>query len=156
MAKNGATARAFVDDLTNRLRDPSMREHEELKAFRRSVDGKDTLAPWDLGYWGEKQRAALYEFEEEELRPYFSTDSVLRGVFELVGRLYGVMIEEIDLPKWNESVRSFRIKNESGEHVASYKLPKVIVRVPEIFRAPSGKADYRWARETAMASMEGA
>ncbi|MEZ5268544.1 MAG: AMP-binding protein [Microthrixaceae bacterium] len=36
-----------------------------------------------------------------------------------------------------------------AEHIARYKLPKVIVRVPVVLRAPSGKADYRWAREMA-------
>jgi len=38
---------------------------------------------------------------------------------------------------------------EAKKHIAGYKLPKSIVRVSEILRAPSGKADYRWARETA-------
>lgn len=34
---------------------------------------------------------------------------------------------------------------EAAEHIARYKLPKDIVRVDEIVRSPSGKADYRWA-----------
>jgi acyl-CoA synthetase (AMP-forming)/AMP-acid ligase II len=34
----------------------------------------------------------------------------------------------------------------AGAHLARYKLPRAIVRVPEVVRAPSGKADYRWAR----------
>jgi len=38
---------------------------------------------------------------------------------------------------------------EAARHVARYKLPKAIVRRPEIARSPSGKADYRWAREQA-------
>ena len=38
---------------------------------------------------------------------------------------------------------------EAAEHVARYKLPKAIVRRPQIVRSPSGKADYRWAREQA-------
>ncbi|MFE4503630.1 acyl-CoA synthetase [Rhodococcus sp. NPDC056743] len=33
-------------------------------------------------------------------------------------------------------------------HVAGYKIPRSIVLVPEILRSPSGKADYRWAKET--------
>jgi len=36
---------------------------------------------------------------------------------------------------------------EAGRHVARYKLPKAIIRRPVIQRSPSGKADYRWARE---------
>jgi fatty-acyl-CoA synthase len=36
---------------------------------------------------------------------------------------------------------------EAARHVARYKLPKAIVRRPAIARSPSGKTDYRWARE---------
>jgi len=36
---------------------------------------------------------------------------------------------------------------EAAQHVARYKLPKAIVRRPSIARSPSGKADYRWAKE---------
>ncbi|TQS43920.1 acyl-CoA synthetase [Cryptosporangium phraense] len=35
---------------------------------------------------------------------------------------------------------------EAARHIARYKLPKAVVRVPEIVRSPSGKADYRWAK----------
>ena len=41
------------------------------------------------------------------------------------------------------------LRETAGEHVASYKLPKRFVFVEEIVRSPSGKADYRWAREAA-------
>ena len=42
----------------------------------------------------------------------------------------------------------------AGEHVARYKLPKAFVFVDEIVRSPSGKADYRWARQTAVKSLD--
>ena len=38
---------------------------------------------------------------------------------------------------------------EAGRHVARYKLPKALVRVDRVRRAPSGKADYRWAKKLA-------
>ena len=38
----------------------------------------------------------------------------------------------------------------AAAHLARYKLPRVIVRRDRIVRAPSGKADYRWAREQAL------
>ena len=37
----------------------------------------------------------------------------------------------------------------AAEHVAAYKLPKAFVFVDELVRAPSGKADYRWAQQHA-------
>ncbi|SHN12877.1 acyl-CoA synthetase [Cryptosporangium aurantiacum] len=41
---------------------------------------------------------------------------------------------------------------EAAQHIARYKLPKTVIRVPEIARSPSGKADYRWAAEQARKS----
>ena len=38
---------------------------------------------------------------------------------------------------------------EAERHVARYKLPKAFVFVDAIQRSPSGKADYRWAKERA-------
>jgi 3-oxocholest-4-en-26-oate---CoA ligase len=42
---------------------------------------------------------------------------------------------------------------ECGRHVARYKLPKAILRVPSVQRSPAGKADYRWAKEQAAQSV---
>jgi acyl-CoA synthetase (AMP-forming)/AMP-acid ligase II len=39
---------------------------------------------------------------------------------------------------------------EAGRHVARYKVPKAVLRVPLVERSPSGKADYRWARSRAV------
>ena len=36
---------------------------------------------------------------------------------------------------------------EAELHIARYKLPKAFVFVDEIVRSPSGKADYRWAKQ---------
>jgi fatty-acyl-CoA synthase len=38
---------------------------------------------------------------------------------------------------------------EAERHIARYKLPKAFVFVDEVVRSPSGKADYRWAKQTA-------
>jgi len=44
---------------------------------------------------------------------------------------------------------------ELAEHarqsIAGYKVPRAIVVVDEMVRSPSGKADYRWAKATAVA-----
>ena len=38
---------------------------------------------------------------------------------------------------------------EAGRHLSRYKLPKAFVFRDAIQRSPSGKADYRWAKEVA-------
>jgi fatty-acyl-CoA synthase len=42
------------------------------------------------------------------------------------------------------------IVEHASSHIARYKLPKQVVFVERIQRSPSGKADYRWAAETAV------
>ena len=39
------------------------------------------------------------------------------------------------------------------EHIAGYKLPKQVVFVDHVQRAANGKADYKWAKKTALASI---
>jgi 3-oxocholest-4-en-26-oate---CoA ligase len=41
------------------------------------------------------------------------------------------------------------LRAAAAEHIARYKLPKVVVRVPVVERSPSGKPDYRWAARVA-------
>jgi len=47
------------------------------------------------------------------------------------------------------------LRSVAGDHIARYKEPKLFVFVDEIVRSPSGKADYRWAREKALAALGG-
>ncbi len=47
------------------------------------------------------------------------------------------------------SVTDLELLDEIGRHVARYKIPKAIVRVADVVRSSSGKADYRWARRLA-------
>ncbi|MGH9058387.1 MAG: AMP-binding enzyme [Acidimicrobiales bacterium] len=42
------------------------------------------------------------------------------------------------------------LREAMGKRLARYKLPKTVIRVPEIVRSPAGKADYRWARQLAV------
>jgi acyl-CoA synthetase (AMP-forming)/AMP-acid ligase II len=48
------------------------------------------------------------------------------------------------------------VVEEASAHIARYKLPKAVVFVDVIQRSPSGKADYRWAAETAVKAADGA
>jgi fatty-acyl-CoA synthase len=43
------------------------------------------------------------------------------------------------------------LRAEAARHIARYKLPKATVFVDAVLRSPAGKADYRWARDVAIA-----
>ncbi|MEL6786919.1 MAG: M3 family metallopeptidase, partial [Cyanobacteria bacterium J06607_15] len=124
LAKKMATDVAAVQQLQNDLRgasyDAAIKEFAELKTFA----GQDDLKNWDTSFWAEKQREAKFDFKEEELRPYFSLPRVLDGLFGLANRIFGVTITAADgqAPVWQEDVRYFQIKDETGEAIAFFFL----------------------------------
>ncbi|MFC4454912.1 M3 family metallopeptidase [Deinococcus sonorensis] len=122
MAGTGERAIQFEQDLEERTRPAFERENAELEAFYRAQAGQDApeLAPWDLSYWAERQRLALYDFDEELLRPYFSVDRVLSGLFEIVRRVFGVTVREAQAPGWHPEVRFYELLDEDGQHRASF------------------------------------
>ncbi len=124
LAKKMATDVDAVQKLQEELRvasyDAAIKEFEELKAFA----GQDDLKNWDTSYWAEKQREAKFDFNEEELRPYFSLPKVLDGLFGLANRIFDVTITAADgdAPVWQEDVRYFKIADENGNAIAFFYL----------------------------------
>ncbi len=124
MAKTTATALEFVDHLTKKTQPFFEAESAELATFVKKLgtSPEGGLKPWDVGYYSEKQRKALYAFDEEQLRPYFAIEGVLRGLFKTAEQLYGVDIRENpSLPTWHPDVRAFDIFDGPGRaHLASF------------------------------------
>ena len=124
LAKKMATDVAAVQGLQEDLRvasyDAAVKEFEELKAFA----GQNDFKNWDTSYWAEKQREAKFDFNEEELRPYFSLPKVLDGLFGLANRIFDVTITAADgeAPVWQKDVRYFKIADENGDAIAFFYL----------------------------------
>jgi fatty-acyl-CoA synthase len=76
------------------------------------------------------------------------------GVYDAVvvgtpSERWGSQVTAIVQLREGETADENALKQVAREHIASYKLPKAFVYVDRVTRAPSGKADYRWAKETA-------
>jgi oligopeptidase A len=116
MAHKGERAQTFLNELRAKTEARFRAENAELLAFRRSLEGPAApdLQPWDVGYYAEKQRQALYDFDEEALRPYFPVERVIAGLFEIASRLYGIrIVEQQGVPAWDPQVKCYAIHDES-------------------------------------------
>ena len=123
MAHSGAQAQAFLDDLRVKTEDHFLRENRELAEFRRKLEGPGAPEPaaWDVAYYAEKMRRALYDFDEEELRPYFPLESVVAGLYDLVGRLYGIrVVEETGVPVWDPQVKYYAVYDSGGAFLGGF------------------------------------
>lgn len=121
MAKSGKEALAFVTMLRDRLMPFFERENAELEAFAKKHGHEGRLEPWDTAYWAEKQRRALYDFDEETLRPYFPLDRVTKGLFEIATSLYGVRIErDVEAKVWHDDVTAWSVHDASGKRLGGF------------------------------------
>jgi fatty-acyl-CoA synthase len=69
---------------------------------------------------------------------------------ERFGQQVTALVKLRDGAQRNEAALS----RTAAEHVARYKLPRAFVFVDELVRAPSGKADYRWAKQRALEALQ--
>ncbi|WP_426174497.1 M3 family metallopeptidase [Massilia sp. TWR1-2-2] len=79
-----------------------------------------SAADWDL--YTDKVRAAQFNFDENQLKPYFELNNVLeKGVFFAAGKLYGLTFKERkDLPVYNPDVRVFDVFDANGKQLAIF------------------------------------
>jgi oligopeptidase A len=117
MAHAGDRAQSFLDDLRKKTEVRFREENRDLEAF-----AARELAAWDIGYFAEKQRAALYDFDDEALRPYFPLERVTAGMFDIFGRLLSIRVsEEQNVPAWDPHVKSYAVHDSaSGAFLGSF------------------------------------
>ena len=117
-APSTAAVHRMIDELAAASKPVQAKENAALAAF---AGGE--LQPWDRAYWSERQREKLYSYSEDELMQYFNFPDVLKGMFALANRLFGVTIEERAgaAPVWHKDVRFFRIQ-EGGKTIAHFYI----------------------------------
>ena len=122
MAGKAETALRFEQDLKAAYEPHFKKELAALEAFRRELEGPQAppLEPWDIAYYAEKQRKALYHFDEEELRPYFALPRVLSGLFEIARRVFGLEVREVEgVDTWHPEVKTYEIYRE-GQRICRF------------------------------------
>lgn len=114
---------ANVYELLNKIWEPALemakQERDQMQQMIED-EGKDfKLKSWDWWYYAEKVKKAKYDFDENEVKPYFAVDNVISGVFGLATDLWGIQFEERnDIPKYHKDVKTFEVKDKDGSHIA--------------------------------------
>ncbi len=121
-APSVAAVHAMIDELAAASKPVEKKDAAALAAFAKAEGWTAKIEPWDVEYWAERQREKLYSYSEEELSKYFNLPVVLKGLFALAHRLFGITVEEADwqVSVWHPDVRFFRVKNEKGETIAHF------------------------------------
>ncbi|WOX52493.1 oligopeptidase A [Aeromonas sp. CD] len=113
----------FLTDLAAKSLPQGKAELEEIRAFAAEQHGQRELAAWDLAYYAEKLKQHKFSISDEQLRPYFPASKVVKGLFEVVKRVFGMKVRErLGIDTWHPDVRFYDIFDAEDELRGSFYL----------------------------------
>lgn len=120
MASNVANVYKLLDDLIEAYKPTAVAEKEELKQMAKRMNGDDfKLMPWDGAFYSHKLQLEKYNVDAEMVRPYFELSKVIKGVFGLATRLYGITFQENkDIPVYHPDVKAYEVFDKDGSYLA--------------------------------------
>ena len=130
MASNTRNVYRLLDDLVDAYRPTAVKEREELKKIFEKENKSLTshlspltskMMPWDSGFYSHKLQMKKYNIDAEMLRPYFELKNVIKGVFGLANKLYGITFKENkDIPVYHPDVKAYEVFDKDGSYLAVF------------------------------------
>ena len=123
MAKTPENVYGFLKSLIAAYTPKADFETKAIEAFAQQSEGRDfKLQPYDRFYYSAKMKKAELNISDDEVKPYFTVDSVLQnGVFYAANRVYGLSFKErTDIPTYHPDMRAFEVLDKDGSSLALF------------------------------------
>lgn len=130
----------LLNDLIEAYKPKAIEEREEVEALAKEEEGEAfKMEPWDLAYYNQLLKKKRYDLDPEMLRPYLELGNVIKGVFGLATRLYGITFKENkDIPVYHPDVKPYEVYDKDGSYLAVLYVD---------FHPRKGKRDGAWMTE---------
>lgn len=136
MASNTRNVYRLLNDLIDAYKPTALKEKASVERLA-SKDKK--LEPWDVAFYSHKLQMKKYNIDAEMLRPYFELSQVIKGVFGLANRLYGITFKENkDIPVYHPDVKAYEVFDKDGSYLAVFYAD---------FHPRKGKQNGAWMTE---------
>jgi len=132
MAKTGAAAQKYIDDLIAGIEPKFAAELSELQKMKQldaqPSEGGAFTAPriniWDWRYYQNQLKKQKFAVDAEALRNFFPLQKVLDGMFAIYQRIFGLKFEQIAVPyKWIDDLQLWAVSDAaSGEPLGLFYL----------------------------------
>jgi thimet oligopeptidase len=123
MAKTPETVWNFENNLVDKLKEKARMDYNELLQIKRAKlndDSIDVIQPWEASFYNNILLKEKYDLDQNIVKEYFPTNSVIEGFFSIAQHLFGVEFEEVQNPSvWHKDVRLFNVK-ENGKVISRF------------------------------------
>jgi len=126
MAKSGAGAKKYIDDLVTGIQPKfaaEVAEMQEMKA-QDTHDPNAKIGIWDWRYYSNQIKKQKYNVDTEALRAFFPFQKVLEGMFNIYQSIFGLKFEKIAAPyKWIDDLQFYMVTDAAtGEPLGMFYL----------------------------------
>ena len=130
----------LLNDLIEAYKPTAIKEREEIEALAREEEGDGfKMEQWDVAYYSQLLKKKKYDLDPEILRPYLELGNVIKGVFGLATRLYGISFKENkEIPVYHPDVKPYEVFDKDGSYLAVLYVD---------FHPRKGKRDGAWMTE---------
>ena len=126
MAKNGATAKKFVNDLVVGIQPKFDAEVAELRKLKveETKNPDAQINKWDWRYFQNQLKKEKYTVDTDALRVYFPFQRTLEGMFDIYQSIFGLKFTKIIAPeKWIDDLQLFMVADAaSGQPLGMFYL----------------------------------
>ena len=125
MASNKRTVYKLLHELIDAYKPTAGKEknaiQEMCRKTRQGIDKQEPMEPWDTPFYSHKLKLKKYNIDAEMLRPYLELGNVIKGVFGLATRLYGITFKEnADIPVYHPDVKAYEVFDKDGSYLAVF------------------------------------
>ena len=90
MAESADNVNSFLSELRTSTLEYGRKDYSMINEYAQSKGHKGDVMPWDWAYYTEKYKSEKYAIDDEQVKPYLQLDNVIKGVFLLAEKLYGI------------------------------------------------------------------
>lgn len=137
MASSAENVLKLLHQLIDAYKPTAIKERNEIRQLAKEIEGEDfKMKAWDTSYYSHKLELKKFNIDAEMLRPYLQLDNVIKGVFGLAERLYGITFKENkDIPVYHSDVKAYEVFDKDGSYLAVFYAD---------FHPRKGKRDGAW------------
>ena len=109
----------FLDKIFLASHPAALRDFNRVGEYAFNNGHRGNFERWDWAFYSEKLKKSLYNIDDEILKPYFRLELVENAIFELAGKLYGLLFKEnSEIPVYHPEVKAFEVIDSKNAHIA--------------------------------------
>ena len=119
MAESEERVHSFLSLLYDKAAPAANKEWNALEQLAQTQLEGEPIQKWDTAFLTEKLKQKQIDLDEQELKPYFELTQVLKGLFAIVGQLYGLNFSlSKKIEGYHPDVQSYEVTNDKGAFVS--------------------------------------